>query len=126
MIRRNKIVYWLPALAYMAAIFTISSFSLKVPQLKTGLDKIVHMAEYAILSFLLLYSFLKTTRMSRSKIEITAIILTTLYGISDEIHQYFVPLRECDLMDILFDALGSFWIYLARLGKNNLNIKNKK
>lgn len=37
---------------------------------------------------------------------ILSVLLSSLYGISDEIHQYFVPYRDADLMDILADTLG--------------------
>jgi VanZ family protein len=35
-----------------------------------------------------------------------SILFCILYGISDEIHQYFVPSRQADVMDALFDGLG--------------------
>ena len=31
----------------------------------------------------------------------------TLYGISDEIHQYFVPFRQADTLDAVANASGS-------------------
>jgi len=31
-----------------------------------------------------------------------------LYSLSDEIHQYYVPTRSFQLMDLLIDNLGSF------------------
>ena len=36
-----------------------------------------------------------------------AIVVATLYGISDEIHQHFVPLRQVEVRDILADAIGA-------------------
>ena len=36
-----------------------------------------------------------------------AILASFLYGISDEIHQAFVPMRSCDVFDALFDLLGA-------------------
>ena len=30
----------------------------------------------------------------------------TLYAITDEVHQYFVPGRSCELRDVLIDACG--------------------
>jgi len=36
-----------------------------------------------------------------------SILSSSLYGISDELHQYFVPYRSAEGMDILADILGS-------------------
>ena len=33
-------------------------------------------------------------------------VIGVLYGLSDEIHQSFVPNRECTLSDFLADAIG--------------------
>jgi VanZ family protein len=45
-----------------------------------------------------------------------SILLTGLYGASDELHQYFVPFRSADVWDILFDLLGGiFGVYLYQL-----------
>ena len=51
---------------------------------------------------------------------ILSVLLSSLYGISDEIHQYFVPYRDADLMDVLADMLGGLmgvYIYQALAGK---------
>ncbi len=40
----------------------------------------------------------------------------TLYGISDEIHQSFVPFREADVADVIADTIGAFCgVYLYQL-----------
>ena len=36
-----------------------------------------------------------------------SIFSSTLYGISDEIHQYYVPYRNSELGDVLADFVGS-------------------
>ena len=36
-----------------------------------------------------------------------AIMISTLYGISDEYHQMFVPGRTFDVLDMVADAIGS-------------------
>ena len=44
---------------------------------------------------------------------ILGIILSSLYGISDEIHQHYVPYRDADIMDALADIIGSiFGVYI--------------
>ena len=36
-----------------------------------------------------------------------AVVVATLYGISDEFHQYFVPPRQVEVRDVLADAIGA-------------------
>jgi VanZ family protein len=76
-------------------------------------DKILHFFAYAILGALFLRAFM-TTRMKNklTLLIILSILLSSLYGISDEIHQHFVPYRNADLLDALMDVVGSvFGVY---------------
>jgi VanZ family protein len=36
-----------------------------------------------------------------------AVVLSTMYGVTDEAHQYFVPPREPDLCDLAADGAGA-------------------
>ena len=45
--------------------------------------------------------------LKRTIILILLIAIGTLYGISDEIHQYFIPSRSADILDVLADCIGS-------------------
>ena len=91
---------WLPALAWAALIFAFSS----VPDLGTGLGgwdlvlrKLAHAAEYAVLGALLLRA---TARAG------VALVLGTVYAVSDELHQAFVPGRMGRPLDVAIDVLG--------------------
>jgi len=45
-----------------------------------------------------------------------SILICTIYAISDEIHQIFVPERNCHIIDILIDSIGSMTgIYIMYL-----------
>jgi VanZ family protein len=99
-VRGSAVRYWLPVLAWAALIFAFSS----VPDLGTGLGgwdlalrKLAHAAEYAILGALLVRA---TARPG------LAFALGTLYAVSDEIHQSFVPGRMGSPLDVAIDALG--------------------
>jgi VanZ family protein len=92
--------HWLPVLAWAALIFAFSS----VPDLGTGLGgwdlvlrKIAHAAEYAVLGALLVRATDRTG---------LAIVLGTLYAVSDEVHQSFVPGRVGAPLDVAIDAAG--------------------
>jgi hypothetical protein len=42
-----------------------------------------------------------------------SIVLSALYGISDEIHQHYVPSRNADVIDAMADIIGSiFGVYI--------------
>jgi VanZ family protein len=84
-------------------------------------DKVLHFVGYALLGALFLRAF-KTSRIKNNVklMVILSVLLSSLYGISDEIHQYFVPYRDADLMDVLADMLGGLmgvYIYQALAGK---------
>ena len=72
-------------------------------------DKLIHMFIYMILGF-----FLAGALPER---DLWAIIIGMIYGISDEIHQSFVPFRSSSIYDWIADAVGvivgviifSFW-----------------
>lgn len=96
-------VKYLPSIVYMALIFYFSSIPfpehIPYPAFDPG-KHILHLAEYAVLSTLLYYA---SHRSGES------IIISSVYGLTDEVHQYFVPLRFFDLYDLLFDCLGSIF-----------------
>jgi len=114
--------YWLPILIYCLLIFIQSSYPSieSVPELP-NIDKVFHFVAYALLGALFLRAF-KTSRIKNNVklMLILSVLLSSLYGISDEIHQYFVPYRDADLMDVLADMLGGVmgvYIYQAIAGK---------
>ena len=98
---------WAPACAYMALIFFASS----VPgdQIPGHFwDKLVHLLVYAVLGVLFLVP-LAEGRLSQVTIRAAAlaVVLSTLYGLFDEVHQAFTPDRTPDVRDLLADGLGA-------------------
>ena len=101
------------------------------------MDKVFHFAAYALLGALFLRAF-KTTRIKHNLklIIMLSVLFSALYGISDEIHQSFVPYRTADAMDAVADILGSaFGVYLffkintgknAKITKNAQNYKKRQ
>ena len=81
-------------------------------------DRILHGILYAGLAALLVRAlaggWFRTVTFS---IALTAVAIATLYGISDEVHQHFVPLRTMDPADAVADAVGAslaaFGLYFA-------------
>ena len=105
--------YWIPPLLYMALIFAISSMKqppLPMPEFEwLTIDKLYHFIEYAILGGLLTRAFVKASPSvipSRFAWH-AAVVLSILYGASDEWHQTFVPGRFATFADWVADVLGS-------------------
>ena len=111
---KDAILRWLPALAWMALIFYLSSQpDLPGPPnplwdliLKQG----AHFVAYAVLA--ILFSFALAPRRETMTI---ALVLSILYALSDEFHQSFVPGRTPSAWDIATDTAGAlFALYALR------------
>ena len=110
---RPRLVRSLPALLWCGVIFWASSQS--DPALAPPIpfsDKVMHFGAYGVLGFLSAFALAGWGR--KGPTIVAATLLATLYGISDEFHQAFVPGRDFDPFDMLADALGSLagaWSY---------------
>jgi len=72
------------------------------------IDKVVHFGVYGILAVLFFRTFESPlVRMGLKTAMVLGILSSALYGVSDEIHQHFVPYRHADLCDVAADFLGS-------------------
>lgn len=115
---RHFFYYWFPVLFYCLIIFAQSSYPApkKTPDLPC-MDKLLHFAGYALLGILFLRGFRSSTlKNNNGLIMVASILLTGIYGASDELHQYFVPYRFADIGDILADFLGGlFGVYIYQL-----------
>ena len=72
------------------------------------MDKMLHGGAYALLGFLF-YRALRTVHIGNRTVLLIFLssALSTLYGVSDEIHQHFVIFRNADAMDVAADLVGS-------------------
>lgn len=105
---RHVLWYWAPPVLYMAVIFAGSSFS-QLPDIPGGFsDKTAHACEYAVLGVLFARALAGRRWLSPTLLcVVTAVCLTTLYGMSDEFHQLLVPGRDFDVRDMMADAFGA-------------------
>jgi VanZ family protein len=102
------LIYWLPVLVYCLIIFIQSSFPATehIPEFDFS-DKLLHAAVYAVLGMLLYRAFnAMHKRPSTASLVVLSILITALYGASDEVHQYFVPSRNAEFLDFAADAVG--------------------
>ena len=97
----------MPVIAYMAMLFGFSSLStLPSPPAQFSFYD-VHVAAYAGLAALTARAAGKGLSEVSPRAVLVAIVISSLYGISDEYHQLFVPGRSFDVLDMLADAIGS-------------------
>ena len=102
--------YWVPALAYMALIFALSSMRISAPMIQDVpfQDKGIHFIEYLVLGFVCAYATRRTWPGRRpSRTILLGAFLAAAWGFSDELHQAFVPMRSADYRDFIADVLGS-------------------
>ncbi len=123
----NAFTPWIPVITWMTVIFIGSSLVLKEGLSPfTYADKCVHFVEFGILGFLLYCALYISKPNLPSVLRIlSAAILTGLYGLSDEIHQLYVPTREFSLYDLTADITGAlFFSCLAYLCQKHMIISS--
>ncbi|MDI9513037.1 MAG: VanZ family protein [Bacillota bacterium] len=76
--------------------------------------KTAHFLLYFVLACLLYIAAYFNVR-SRIKTIVISGLVSIAYAITDEIHQYFVPGRSCELRDVLIDTSGAVLAILCCL-----------
>ena len=98
----RNIEKWLPAMLTMMVIFLISATPGKTIN-AAGLGKeSIHLDGHFLLFFVLCLTYFKATKNIS-----VSVLLSALYGVTDELHQLFVPMRQCSPVDMSVDALGA-------------------
>jgi VanZ family protein len=105
--------YWVPVVLYAGVIFYLSAQSHPEDQLPSFLlkdvsDKVLHAVEYGILALLCYRAFRWAAgpAVARQAV-VLAIVTASIYGVTDEVHQFFVPFRESSWLDWLADTIGA-------------------
>ena len=103
------ICYRLPVIALCIFIYWQSSYPGIISEpLFPYDDKVLHFGAYALLAILTARGLIAEKPFwSLTKIKTIAILFACLYGLSDEIHQAFVPSRCASISDFLADCAGS-------------------
>lgn len=103
--------FHVPAIILAVTIFILSSIpKLNPPNLGFELqDKFYHFLVYAAFGFLVARSFfsLKFSENFHKYYLLFAILFSAIYGLSDEIHQSYVPGRFSSIGDFIADFSGS-------------------
>lgn len=110
----KKFVVWIFRLlpvAYMAAIWVMSSLPdtavIELPD--RGIDRFVkeslHLVEFGILYVLLVLAALTIGRFTAT-LSFAFMAVAIGYGLLDEVHQSFVPVRSATVIDFIKDVIG--------------------
>jgi VanZ family protein len=105
---KTLLFYWLPVFIYCLLIYIQSSYPSpeRVPQFPY-FDKLAHLLAYALLGVLFYRAYRTHIKNNLKLVILLSIASSLLYGITDELHQHYVPYRNADWMDVLADVLGS-------------------
>lgn len=108
------------ALGWMTWIFYLSNQpALNVPPLFEHQDKAMHFIAYGLLGiFVLAMMPLPSAGYTTTQAWLSTLV-ASLYGISDEIHQSFVPGRSPEVLDWVADTVGALCatLLLAHLSR---------
>jgi VanZ family protein len=106
--RALRLDLWLPPVLLMGAIFFVSD----QPSLNSGLGvidligrKLIHFAEYALLTFLWWRPLARLTTPRRAAL--IAFAIASAYAATDEFHQTFVEGRHGSPVDWAIDSAGA-------------------
>lgn len=107
-LRSSFLRYWIPLYLYAGIIFYFSSISKPLPETNIPFfDKALHICEYIVFGFLASRAFKNSPRkVFFENFKSLAILVSILYGISDEFHQLFISERQFSVFDIIADAIG--------------------
>jgi VanZ family protein len=112
------IISWGLVIICMAVIFSLSAqtagessevsgqliFMMKLNISQDFIRTVAHFLEYTGLAVLIFNALYQTFGYQRPFV---ALIVSSLYAVSDEIHQLFVEGRAFQISDIVFDSLGA-------------------
>ncbi len=103
------VFYRLPVIALSVFLFWQSCYPGIISQpLFPYDDKVMHFGIYALLALLVARAVQKEKPLwSPGKIKIVTILFVSVFGLSDELHQAFVPARFASVLDFLADCAGA-------------------
>lgn len=119
----DRVLRLVPIVLYCAAIFALSSLP-RLPETVSWMpDKIGHVILYSGLGWLVARELKLRGVAAPYWLWVGSAVFCLAYGITDEVHQYFVPGRSFQLGDLVADTAGgligggvySLWLKKTRV-----------
>jgi VanZ family protein len=107
--RHKKKLIYLPLVIYWVILFIATSLPGKdVPDFHVS-DKLEHFSAYAVLTIFLTFAALLQNKylVLKKHAFILTLLLVSVYGALDELHQLFIPGRSCDILDWTADITAA-------------------
>ncbi len=100
---------WAPPMCVAALIFALSTLrGNSFPKHPEILNIAAHTVEFMALAFLTSRALVRSGFTRRPSITFAwTVAICAIFGLLDEIHQFSVPTRQFDPMDILADTVGA-------------------
>ncbi len=125
---RGILLRWLLVFFYGLVIFFLSSSTSPraLPRIIHA-DKLVHFAAFVVLGIL----FFRACRSSGYPLTpggaiVLTLVSSTTFGILIEIHQYYLPYRKAEAMDVAADVAGCiFGIFLCLMMIHKTRLKKE-
>lgn len=116
---KHSKISWAITIFGAASIFYISSLAFPIE--KKQIDILPILYHISAFFFLALFLFISSIQRKKIKLIPITIMLSILYAILDELHQYFVPGRNSSTLDVLLDttgiAIASMFYFILILSK---------
>lgn len=112
----RQLYAWLPVILWAALIFRFSSGTVPLASTVYWQDFAVKKSGHVILFgalAVLIYRGLRMEGIDKKRSAFWAVILSTLYGATDEYHQMFTSGRTSRIRDVLIDSMGSTLVILV-------------
>lgn len=106
--KNKKWLIYFPLIVYWVILFTATTLPARDLPTTGVSDKIEHFSAYLILAILLNLTLMFQNKYPnlKKKAWLFTLMFSLVYGGLDEIHQYFIPGRDCDIIDWLADTAG--------------------
>ena len=107
--KRKVYLVYVPLILYWIMLFTATSLpAANLPSVAIS-DKIKHFGAFFGLSVLLSLTLLYQNKnlLFKNYFLAAALVISSIYGLLDEIHQSFVPGRNSEFLDWIADSLGA-------------------